>query len=99
MKRPLIYVDFNEMLDRDLVLLSRGDTKRDVRSQTVEMQEGVPVTIYMDDPDINENSSYLVADGVIERNQDKGWSKYVLWCCRIDSKGIRHQSELPQTEE
>jgi len=99
MKRPLLYVDFNEMLDRDLVLLSQGDTKRDVYDRIVEMQEGMAVAIYMNDPDINGNPGHLVAGGVIERNQDNGWSKHVKWCCRIDSKGISHQSELPITEE
>ena len=40
MDRPRIYVDFNEMLEADLVLLSKEDTKRDSAWQIVILDEG-----------------------------------------------------------
>jgi hypothetical protein len=50
MDRPRLYVDFNEMADTDLVLLSKGDTKVDSSGQTVHLEEGMLVHVYMDVP-------------------------------------------------
>lgn len=91
---PTLYVDFNEMLDGDLVLLSQGDTKTTADGRSVSLYEGMPVRVYMDDADeVGPNN--LVASGYVELNRDTGWSSHVKWCCRIDSNGIRHEIERP----
>ena len=95
MKKPMLYVDFNEMLESNLVLLSVEDIKTDSRGGVVSLHEGLEVIVYMDDSDGNGNADNLVARGVVERNNSTiGWAAHVKWCCRICSGGIRHESEL-----
>ena len=94
MSTPRLYVDFNEMLDRDLVLLSKDDTKTDSHGSVIHLSEGLPVAIYSDDLDESGKPDNLIAEGIVERNKDfTGWSSHVKWCCRIDTKGIRHESD------
>ena len=92
MDRPRIYVDFHEMVEADLVLLSKTDTKKDSSGAMVQLHEGLRVYVYMDDADEHGNPDNLIADGVVERNTSPYWT-YVPWCCRIDEKGIRHESD------
>lgn len=94
MGRPFLYVDFNEMLEADLVLLSATDTKPDVNGIEVVLNEGLEIDVCMDDSDASGRADNLVARGVVERNRVAGWGAHVKWCCRIDASGIKHQSEL-----
>ncbi len=89
MDRPRLYVDFNEMLDEDLVLLSKGDVKADSSGADIDLHAGMRVHIYMDDVDENGVEDPLIADGVVEAAPRTGWSAAAKWCCRIDTKGIR----------
>jgi hypothetical protein len=92
-KEPRLHVDFNEMLEPDLVLLSKEDTKVDTHGNVVFLREGLHVRIYDDDSDANGKVDNLIAEGVVERNVATGWSAVAKWCCRIDSTGIRHESD------
>ncbi|BAM88767.1 conserved hypothetical protein [Bradyrhizobium oligotrophicum S58] len=91
---PRLYVDFNEMLAPDLVLLSRHGAKRDANGEMIHLYEGLVVAIFSDDLDDQGQPDNLVAVGVVERNHDEGWSKHVKWCCRIGPEGIRHESDF-----
>lgn len=93
MKLPRLYVDFNEMLEADLVLLSQGDTKQDSSGQIIHLQEGMIVHVYMDDVNEAGQSDNLIADGCVEKHSGIGWGTAAKWCCRIDSKGIWHESD------
>jgi hypothetical protein len=84
MDKPRLYVDFNEMLEPGLYLLSRTDTTQDSAGNSIELADGRPVAVYMDD-----DGGALIADGVVERNEQHGRSAHVKWCCRIDQTGIR----------
>jgi hypothetical protein len=92
-QKPTLYVDFNEMWESKLVLLSAEDIKLDVHGNAVSLREGLEVVVCMNDTDENGNPDSLVASGVVERNSATGWAAHVKWCCRIDSDGIRHESE------
>ncbi|MEM7583776.1 MAG: hypothetical protein AAF560_10385 [Acidobacteriota bacterium] len=94
MMKPRLYVDFNEMVDSNLVLLSKGDTKVDAAGNSVALREGLQISIYMDDFDEIGNRDDLVAEGVVERNNHSDWSSHVKWCCRIDDAGVRHSSDI-----
>lgn len=94
MTKPMLYVDFNEMLEPNLVLLSATDTKTASNGTVVSLSDGLEVTVYMDDTDGHGHPDHLVATGVVEANQSTGWGAHVKWCCRIDANGICHQSEL-----
>ena len=89
-----LYVDFNEMPESDLVLLSSQDSKMAINGEAVLLKEGAEVTVYMDDIDENGGVDSLVATGIIERNSNQAWGAHVKWCCRINADGIRHQSEF-----
>ena len=41
MKEARLYVDFNEMIDDDLVLLSKTDFKKDSQGNLIELKEGL----------------------------------------------------------
>jgi hypothetical protein len=92
--RPMLRVDFNEMLERNLVLLSVDDTTSDAEGQVVRLSDGLLVDIYDDDVDVLGRPDRLVASGAVERNRATGWSVRVKWCCRIDEAGIRHESQM-----
>jgi hypothetical protein len=95
MKQGKIYVDFNEMLEPNLVLLSTNDEKIDSLGRIVSLCEGLKIAVFMDDVDESGNVDNLVARGEVEKNNsDVGWATHVKWCCRIDENGIKHESEL-----
>jgi hypothetical protein len=94
MKQPRIPVDFNEMLEPNLVLLSQTDVRIDSSGATIVLSEGLPVHIYDQDIGADGQPDNLLADGVVERiKSDLSWTKSAKWCCRIDGRGIRHESE------
>ena len=92
MKEARIYVDFNEMLEEDVVLLSQSDIKLDSEGNIVELSEGLFVKIYMPDVDELNNKDNLIAEGIVERNTIiKGFGSVAKWNCRINNKGIYHE--------
>lgn len=93
MDRPRLYVDFNEMVEPDLVLLSQADQKVDSAGNTIALHEGLLVYVYMDDVDELGRADPLLAQGRVERSPGTGWTAPAKWCCRIDSDGIRHASD------
>jgi hypothetical protein len=93
MKQPRVYVDFNEMVASDEVLLSKLDTTLDSAGHPVSLLEGAPVAAYMDDPAENGAPDRLIADGVAIRNRHGGWTAGARWILKIDSRGIRRESD------
>ena len=97
MQEPRIHlfsVDFNEMLEPDLVLLSADDIRADARGSPVTLTSGLKVVVFEKDTDSSGATDNLVATGIVERNQTTGWAFHVKWCCRSDAAGIRHESEI-----
>lgn len=94
MHLPEIYVDFNEMLAPDLVLLSAEDSKTATTGEQISLRAGLQVAVFMDDFDDEGNRDDLIAFGVVEANTSVGWAEHVKWCCHIDDLGIRRRSEL-----
>lgn len=94
MNAPRFYVDFNEMLEPDLVLLAQHDQKADSAGNLVSLFEGLPVAVYSDDKDAHGQIDNLVASGIVGKNtHTDGWSRAAKWLCRISEPGIRHESE------
>lgn len=94
MKRPQFYVDFNELIEVDLVALSASDNKLSTIGESVLLQDGLMIDVYSDDLNDEGDPDNLIASGVVERNSATGWAKKIKWCCRIDAHGIRHESDL-----
>lgn len=89
-----IKVDFNEMIDRDTVLLSSQDVKADSQGNSVAFIEGQSIGVYMEDYDDQGNRDDLIADGEVMRNFSQDWSSHVPWVLKINSLGIRRMSEI-----
>jgi hypothetical protein len=92
MDKARIRVDFNELVQPNVVLLSQADLVVDSRGTEVPLTEGLPVSIYEYNDYADGEQEYLLADGVAELNDTAVnglWCKQVKWCCRIDERGIR----------
>lgn len=93
--KPRIQVDYNEMIEDDLILLSRDDTKIDSAGNKISFYKGMPIGIYSDDNiDENDHIDCIIADGIAIKMPSE-WQKscnHVKWCCRITGK-IRFMSD------
>ncbi|AIL44315.1 hypothetical protein [Elizabethkingia anophelis] len=98
MKLARIQVDFNELIENDLVLLSQQDIKLDYSGQEVLLFPGKEIDIYMDDTDENGAVDNLVASGTVELN-NSGLFPICKWNCRINANGIQHESELKNNKK
>ena len=91
MDRPRVRVDFNEMVAKDLVLLSKSDYVEDSEGNSIEIRSGETIHIYEYNDYSDGEKEYLLAEGVSELNNpdiNGGWTKPAKWCCRINEKGI-----------
>ncbi|MCK5824361.1 MAG: hypothetical protein KAG96_03025 [Ichthyobacteriaceae bacterium] len=92
MKDVRIYVDFDELIEEDLVILSSTDIKHDSKGKKITLKEGLKVKVYSDDLcgcNMNDN---LIADGVVELNTGD-WERTAKWYCRINKDGIYNESQ------
>lgn len=61
---PIFLVDFNEMLEPNLVLLSRGDTREDLNGCPVKLREGLEICVVMGDIDEQRSISNTGINGM-----------------------------------
>ena len=94
MNKHHFYVDFNEMLEDNLILFSKDDVKKDKTGNDVKIYNNMHVYMFMDDFNDNGERDDLIAEGKIELNTNQGWSSHVKWCCRINENGVRHSSDF-----
>ena len=98
MNKSRIYVDFNEMVTGDIVLLSKENTIQDSDGHQIVFYDGMPVSIYSDDNKDGKPDN-LIADGIAikyDLSNHPNWS-HIKWCCKIDEKGILHESVVDVT--
>lgn len=91
MNEPRLYVDFNELIEDNLVLLSQSDYKTDTMGNAIQLYEGRTVFIYMHDTDEDDNPDSLLAEGIVVLNHLP--NHIAKWCCRINERGIYHESK------
>jgi len=84
---PRFSVDFNELLERDLIMLSQADSRKDINGSSVLLVEGLPIEVQEDNLYDDGTHEVLFARGVVEANST-GIGSHVKWCCRLDSKGF-----------
>ena len=85
------------MIEDNLVLLSKRDTKEDSDGNLIEFKEGITVKIFHPNKDDNGKEDNLIAEGIVELNTcgDKySWTASAKWNCRINEEGIYHESEI-----
>jgi hypothetical protein len=61
-------VDFNELTEFDVVLLSQTDVKKDVQRNDILLSKGFPVAIYSDYIDRDGRHDSILVEGVLIRN-------------------------------
>ena len=93
MKEARLHVDFNEMIEEDLVLLSKTDLKTDSKGKLIELHEGLHVKIYDNDLSSCSKVDNLIAEGTVELNTHIAWTNEAKWNCRIDKAGIYNESQ------
>ena len=91
---PEICVDFNEIVEPDLVLLAKFDEVVDRYGAAIRLTVGMPIIVYCEDTDLAGRPDRLVANGIAILNETgPAWTRAAKWCCRLDKDGIRHESE------
>lgn len=48
MDKARVYVDLNELVEENIVLLSKDDWKTDTNGKQVRLEEGMPISLYSD---------------------------------------------------
>lgn len=84
---PRFSVDFNELLESDLVMLSQTDLRKEIDGSLVLLVDGLPIEVQQESFYDDGTHEVLFARGVVEINSTGTWS-HVKWCCRFDSEGV-----------
>lgn len=90
MDKARVYVDFNELVEKNIVLLSKEDWKMDSQGNRVCFKEGMSISLYSD----NGEDSYILAEGTVikyDLQNFPSW-KQVKWCCRFEIIGLLNKS-------
>lgn len=87
-----IPADFNGLFS-ELQCLAHEDVVPDERGDLVRLREGMKVTAFEPDPDVDGAPDELLADGVVEASPDWVSCNGFRWVLRIDSRGVRHRSD------
>ena len=88
MAHPRVYADFQNLDDENCLRLTCAGTHRDLERQSLELREGLVLTLYADDANDDGQPDELLADAVVHFNQTEN-----CWVAAIDWKAIRHASE------
>src|SRR5262249_17228491 len=88
MAGPRVYADFQNLDDENRLRLVCAGTRRDLERQRIELHEGMALTLYTDDADDVGRPDELLADGVVQYNEQEK-----CWVAAIDWQAIRHLSE------
>ena len=88
-------VDFNEMLESDLLMLSQTDLRQNIHGQPVLLHEGLAVEVQEESLYTDGSHELLHASGVVEANRTGTWT-HVKWCCRLDADGITDSNSQPK---
>ena len=96
MDNARIYVDFNEMVTSNIVLLSKDDAKMDSEGNSITLYDRMPIRVYMDDVSESGETDNLIAEGIAIKYDLSNYPYWchVKWCCEINEKGIIHESDI-----
>jgi hypothetical protein len=93
MKPIRVYADFNGLFG-DILCLSHSDTCKDDSGQTIVLHAGMVVTAFDEDIDEYGKRDDILASGIVERSPIGLRCKGSRWVLKIDSNGVRHESEI-----
>ena len=92
LEKPRIRVDFNDLVQRDLILVSQFHEVLDATGNKIELTEGLEVSVYEFNHYQGGRDETIFAEGVIEL---VGARKVVpsnanaKWYCRINENGVQ----------
>jgi hypothetical protein len=92
---PKIRADFNGLFG-DLLCLSHTDTSVDANGATVTLSAGMFVIAFDEDADKTGKRDDLIASGVVEPSPDWLSCNGSKWVLKMDSNGVRHESEITE---
>jgi hypothetical protein len=92
-KTVRVRADFNGLFG-DLLCLSHNNICKDTDGNVVTLQPGMVLTAFDEDTDERGNRDDLIASGTVEPSPDSFRHLGSRWVLRIDSNGVRHESDL-----
>lgn len=98
-KDQWIQTDFNGILESGLLCLAHTDVVNDVSGREIVLKTGMVVTAFDLDGDENGDPDNIFASGIVEPSPDYARCNGSRWSLRIDSAGIRWESDLSRTSE
>ena len=93
-KSEWVIGDFNGMLESDLLCLSHRDTVKTANGSEVRLLVGLSLTAFDEDADDVGNRDDIFASGIVEISPPEAQCRGSIWSLRLDSNGIRHESDL-----
>lgn len=96
MNKAHVPVDFNEMIDHNIVMLSQTDTRTDFQGNLIVLYEGMPISVYEEDVYADGEVDYLIAEGTVIKHDLNTYPcfPHVKWLCYINADGIQNKPEL-----
>lgn len=91
---PCFAVDFNELLEHDLVMLSQTHERQCLHGTLVQLTEGLVIEVQEENHYADGHHELLFARGVVQANRTGTWL-HVKWCCRLDAAGICSRDTPP----
>lgn len=85
--------DFNGLFG-DILCLSHKDTCLDEMGNVVALHAGMAATAFDEDCDDEGRPDNLIASGYVEPSPDWLRCNGSKWVLKIDSNGVRHESEI-----
>ena len=92
-KQVRVRADFNGLFG-DILCLSHGEPCPDADGNMITLSAGMTLTAFDEDTDGDGNPDDLIASGVVERSPESLQCLGSRWVLKIDSHGVRHESDL-----
>lgn len=97
-KKPFLYIDYNEMLDDETIMLSKTDIKNDYLGNPIELCQGLEIVGYQEDESIEGERDDIIAEGICVLNDTGTWA-HVKWLLKVNEKGIRYTSDIVKNHD
>src|SRR5271167_1378403 len=78
----------------DILCLSHDAFCRDESGNPIVLRSGMAAMAFEEDMDERGQREYLVAEGIVEPSPDWLNCRGSKWVLRIDSRGVRHESDI-----
>jgi len=88
MANPRVYADFQNLDNFNRLRLTCTGTLEDLSRQRLQLQEGLVLTVYMDDAGDDGRPDELRAEGTVQFNNEES-----CWVAAVDWSALRHASE------